>query len=62
MFLTQLQQIYLVLFVYIGLNLLRKIFFNRTPKIWHENIPQPDSVLLILDAIESARLDDDLVK
>jgi hypothetical protein len=57
-----LQQIYLVLFVYIGLNLLRHIFFSKTPKIWYENIPQPDAVLLVIDAIEAARLDDDLVK
>ena len=48
--------------MYIGLNLLRKIFFGNTPKIWYENIPQPDSVLLILDAIEASRLDGDLVK
>jgi hypothetical protein len=51
-----------VLFVYIGLNLLRKIFFGRTPNIWHENIPQADAVLLVADAIEVARLDNDLVK
>jgi hypothetical protein len=52
----------LVLFVYIGLNLVRTTLFESTPRIWYENIPHPDAVMLIIDAIEAARLDEDLVK
>lgn len=60
---TQLRQIYIVIFVYIGLNLLRKtIFFGNTPAIWYTYIPEPDSVQLIIESIEMAQSDRDLIK
>lgn len=42
--------------------MLRKTFFGNTPTIWYTYIPESDAVLLIVDAIELARLDEDLVK
>jgi len=59
---TQLQQIYIILFVYVGMNTLRKIFFGKIPMIWNKTIPEPDKVQVILDAIEYARFEEDLIK
>lgn len=57
-----LRQIYLILFVGVGYNLIRKTIFGKTPFIWNTNIPDPDRLLVILDAIEYARFERDLVK
>lgn len=58
----RLQQIYILVFVAVGLNILRPSIFNQTSNIWNSSIPEPDKVLVILDAIEYARLEQDFVK
>lgn len=60
--LNQLQQLYVIIFVYLGLNFARNTFFGNTPYIWNKNIPKPDNLLVILDAIEYARFEGDLVR
>lgn len=52
----------MILFVYVGLNILRKIIFGQTPSIWNKNIPDPDRLIVLLDALEYARLENDLVR
>lgn len=56
------KEIYILLFVYVGMNTLRKMFFGKIPMIWNKTIPEPDKVLVILDAIEYARFEEDLIK
>jgi hypothetical protein len=56
------QQLYALIVVYIGFNFLRSLFFGQTPKIWYTNIPSPDKIIVILDALEYARLEGDLVR
>lgn len=48
---------YLVIFIFIGYTLIRKIFLNRVEAIWSENIPNTNSVLKIIDYIELNRQD-----
>jgi hypothetical protein len=57
-----LQQLYVVIFVYVGMNFARRSFFGKTPSIWYKTIPEPDNLLVMLDAIEYARLEGDLVR
>jgi hypothetical protein len=56
------QQLYIFIFVYVGINFARRTFFGKTPSIWNTTIPEPDNLLVILDAIEYARLEGDLVR
>jgi hypothetical protein len=60
--LIQLQKIYILIFAVIGFNVLRSTFFGQTPKIWNLKLPYPEKILILLDAIELARLQDDLIK
>ena len=57
-----LQKIYVLLFSFVGYNILRKLFFGHTPMIWNKNIPNPDRIIVLLDAIEYARFEGDLVR
>lgn len=62
LFSLQLQQVYIIIFVAVGLNIVRGKMFNQTSMIWNVNIPEPDKVIAILDAIEFARFEQDFVK
>lgn len=57
-----LKNIYMIIFIYVGLNILRQMMFNQTVQIWHTDIPRPDVVLLLIDSINYARYENDLVK
>ena len=48
---------YLLIFVFIGLTLIRKIFLNRVEAIWSDNMPKANSILKIIDYIELNRRD-----
>lgn len=50
-------RLYLLILVFIGITLVRKIFLNRVDAIWSENIPKTSSVLKIIDYIELNRRD-----
>lgn len=57
-----LKNIYMIIFIYVGLNIFRQVMFNQTVRIWHSDIPRPDVVLLLIDSINYARYENDLVK
>jgi hypothetical protein len=57
-----LKNIYMIIFIYVGLNILRQMMFNQTVQIWHTDIPRPDVVLLLIDSINYARYENDLLK
>lgn len=56
------QKIYTLLFVVVGFNLVRKSLFGQTHMIWNSNVPEPDKILVLIDAIEYARFEGDLVR
>lgn len=56
------QSIYLIIFVVIGVNFVRPLVTGQTVRIWFENIPRTDVILIIYDAINNARREGDLIK
>lgn len=42
--------------------MVRKKTFGQTTKIWYEEMPSPEFMLTLIDAIEMARLQKDLLK
>lgn len=57
-----LKNFYMIIFIYVGLNILRRVMFNQTVQIWHTEIPRPDVILLMIDGINYARFEGDLIK
>ena len=58
----RLKNLYVIIFVYVGLNLLRQKMFGQTVRIWYTFIPRPDLILIIIDAIYYARYEKDTLK
>jgi hypothetical protein len=46
--------LYIFLLNYIGKNLLRKTFFDQQAMIWYTQIPEPEKLICMLDAIKYA--------
>jgi Piezo non-specific cation channel, R-Ras-binding domain len=36
--------------------------FGKTTEIWYEEMPRPELVLIIIDAIQMARIEEDFLK
>lgn len=53
---------YIIIFLVIGLQLIRPAVTGQTVRIWFENIPRTDVILIIYDAIDAARREDDFIK
>lgn len=54
--------LYIFLFNYIGKNMLRKAFFDRQAMIWYTEIPEPEKLICMLDAIRYAQYEGDYLR
>lgn len=54
--------LYILLFYYVGLSMVRANVFNKTTNIWYEEVPKPEVMFILIDAIEMARLQHDFLK
>ena len=54
--------LYILLFYYVGLSMIRANVFNKTTNIWYEEVPKPEVMFILIDAIEMARLQHDFLK
>lgn len=54
--------IYLLLLYYVGLSIVRANVFDKTTNIWYEEVPKPEVMFILIDAIEMARLQHDFLK
>lgn len=49
-------------FHYIGITVIRKITFGKTTEVWYQEMPSPEVMLILIDAIEMARMQKDFLK
>ena len=54
--------IYTLLFSVIGLSVIRGSMFGQTVQIWYTEIPRSEIILVLIDAMNFARFERDLVK
>jgi len=47
---------------YVGKNFLRKTFFDRQSMIWYTDIPEPEKLICLLDAIRYAQYEGDYLR
>jgi hypothetical protein len=51
--------LYLIAFRYIGVALLKNLFFDKISLTWYTQMPEPDKMLCLLDAIRYAQFEGD---
>jgi hypothetical protein len=49
-------------FHYIGITVIRKITFGKTTEVWYGEMPSPETLFVLIDAIEMARMQKDFLK
>lgn len=54
--------LYIFLFYYVGLSMVRVNLFDKTTNIWYEEVPKPEVMFILIDAIEMARFQHDFLK
>lgn len=54
--------LYLLLFYYVGLSMIRVNLFDKTTDIWYEEVPKPEVMFILIDGIEMARFQHDFLK
>ena len=54
--------LYILLFYYVGLSMVRVNLFDKTTNIWYEEVPKPEVMFILIDAIEMARFQHDFLK
>lgn len=54
--------IYVFFFYYFGVNVIRKFTFGKTTEIWYEEMPKPEVLFVLIDAIEMSRTQKDFLK
>lgn len=50
------------MFYYLGIVVIRANFFDKTTDIWYEEVPKPEVMFILIDAIEMARFQMDFLK
>ena len=50
------------MFRYLGISIIRRFTFGRTTEIWYQEVPKPEIIMILIDAIEMAQLQEDLLK
>jgi hypothetical protein len=51
--------LYVIAFRYLGVSLIRSLFFDKHSLTWFTTLPDPDKLLCLLDAIRYAQLEED---
>lgn len=59
---VQIIVLYIFLFYYVGVITLRPALFDKTTDIWYEEVPKPEVLFILIDAIEMARYQQDFLK
>lgn len=54
--------LYIFILYYFGLVILRDNLFNQYTNIWYQEVPQPEVMFILIDAIEMARFQKDFLK
>lgn len=54
--------IYVFFFHYLGNTVIRKFTFGKTTEVWYEEMPNPEVMFVLIDAIEMARMQKDFLK
>lgn len=54
--------LYIFVFYYLGIMVIRPSLFNKTTDIWYEEVPKPEVMFILIDAIEMARFQNDFLK
>lgn len=53
---------YFFFFRYLGITVIRKLTFGKTTNIWYQEMPKPEVLFILIDAIEMARIQKDFLK
>jgi hypothetical protein len=54
--------LYLIAFRYLGVALLKKLFFDKVSLTWYTQLPNADKMLCLLDAIRYAQFEEDFLR
>jgi hypothetical protein len=54
--------LYALLLYYVGLSMVRANIFDKTTNIWYEEVPKPEVMFILIDAIQMARFQHDFLK
>ena len=54
--------LYFIFFKYIAMHIIRSNFFGKNTQIWYQDMPQPQIMFVLFDAINMARIERDLLK
>jgi hypothetical protein len=54
--------LYLIAFRYLGVALLKKLFFDKVSLTWYTQLPNADRMLCLLDAIHYAQFEEDYLR
>lgn len=54
--------LYLIAFRYLGVALLKKLFFDKVSLTWYTQLPNADKMLCLLDAIRLAQFEEDYLR
>ena len=54
--------LYVIAFRYLGVSLIKQIFFDKHALTWYTHIPEPEKLLCLLDAIRYAQFEEDHIR